>query len=244
MAIIPYTNVFLIELPSFPITFIYEFNENSLMNMAPFVFKKDVNITVTCGIIANPTTIYTNVCAKKLFIPFIFLGCIGFNELITKDFLFTTYFCPRKIIVVMNTIIALKAAAKFACPPTSLMNSEYINTGITWYPSPISIGVPKSANAFINTNKLPASTVGKINGITTVNTFFTPVHPKLSDASIRETSSFFNAPVVYIYIKGNNFNVNTNNIPEKPYMLGKLIPNVSERNVVITPLLPRSKIQE
>ena len=46
--------------------------------------------------------------------PFIALTSMGRSELIVKDLRLTTYFCRRKIVEVMTTIIAAIAAAKFA----------------------------------------------------------------------------------------------------------------------------------
>ena len=134
-------------------------------------------------------------------------------------------------------------AEKFAFPPTSLTNSEYIIVGIVLNPSPISIGVPKSANAFINTSKAPANIVGVIKGIAIVATFLKGEHPKLSAASIRETSILLKAPETYIKIKGYNFKVKTKSIPPKPYIVGVVIPKFA-KNFVITPLLPSKSIQE
>ena len=47
-------------------------------------------------------------------IPFICLTCIGRSELIVKDLRLTMYFCSRKIVEVMMTMMAAMAAAKFA----------------------------------------------------------------------------------------------------------------------------------
>ena len=108
----------------------------------------------------------------------------------------------------------------------------------------MSIGVPKSAKAFINTRSAPASTVGKISGIIIVTTFLTALQPRLSAASLNETSIFFNAPDTYIQINGQSFKVNTNKIPPNPYTDGISKPNKLDKNLVTTPLLPHNKIQE
>ena len=67
-------------------------------------------------------------------------------------------------------------------------------TGMTLNPSPMSIGVPKSAMAFMNTMSAPARIVGVMSGTITVNTFRTPLHPRLSAASMSAESIFFIAP--------------------------------------------------
>ena len=67
-------------------------------------------------------------------------------------------------------------------------------TGMTLNPSPISIGVPKSAIAFIKTMSAPARIVGVMSGTMTVTTLRTPLHPRLSAASMSAASMFFIAP--------------------------------------------------
>jgi len=46
--------------------------------------------------------------------PFISFTSMGRRELIVKDLRLTTYFCSRKMVEVMTTMIAAIAAAKFA----------------------------------------------------------------------------------------------------------------------------------
>ena len=67
-------------------------------------------------------------------------------------------------------------------------------TGMTLKPSPISIGVPKSAIAFMKTISAPARIVGVISGTMIVTTLRMPLHPRLSAASISAESMFFIAP--------------------------------------------------
>ena len=67
-------------------------------------------------------------------------------------------------------------------------------TGMTLKPSPISIGVPKSAIAFMNTMSAPARIVGVMSGTMTVTTLRTPLPPRLSAASMSAASMFFIAP--------------------------------------------------
>jgi len=87
------------------------------------------------------------------------------------------------------------AAAKPSSPPSSLMNSLKMVTGKVLNPSPISMGVPKSASDFINTSSPPAKRVGRIRGTTMILNRRNPEQPRLSLASRRELSTFFSAPV-------------------------------------------------
>ena len=86
------------------------------------------------------------------------------------------------------------AAANPSSPPISLINSLNMVTGKVLNPSPISIGVPKSAKALIKTSRPPAKRVGVISGITIMKKRFTPETPKFSLASRRELSTFLSAP--------------------------------------------------
>ena len=67
-------------------------------------------------------------------------------------------------------------------------------TGMTLNPSPISIGVPKSAIAFMNTMSAPARIVGVMSGTMTVATLRMPLQPRLSAASTSAASMLFIAP--------------------------------------------------
>ena len=98
---------------------------------------------------------------------------------------------------VNTTIKIAMAAEKFALPPISFIYSVYTMVERTLMPSPITIGDPKSAIAFIKTKSAPANKVGKIKGKTTVKTFLTGRTPKLSAASINEASIFCKAPLTY-----------------------------------------------
>ncbi|OQA40553.1 MAG: hypothetical protein BWY50_02007 [Spirochaetes bacterium ADurb.Bin315] len=69
-------------------------------------------------------------------------------------------------------------------------------TGKVLYPSPMSSGVPKSANARMKTSRAAAMMVGMQSGITTVRNIFVPLRPMLMDASKSELSMFFSAPQV------------------------------------------------
>ena len=59
----------------------------------------------------------------------------------------------------------------------------------------MSIGVPKSANALINTKSEAANIVGIMSGTTTLKKLFIPVHPRFLPASSNELSIFLSAPL-------------------------------------------------
>ena len=59
------------------------------------------------------------------------------------------------------------------------------------------MGVPKSARARMNTSRLLARMVGMTNGIIRLKKRFTPLHPRLRLASIKDWSMFFRAPDTY-----------------------------------------------
>ena len=58
----------------------------------------------------------------------------------------------------------------------------------------MSIGVPKSAIAFMKTIRAPARIVGVISGTMMVTTLRMPLQPRLSAASMSAESMFFIAP--------------------------------------------------
>jgi len=58
------------------------------------------------------------------------------------------------------------------------------------------MGVPKSEKASMNTKSEPAKIVGAIRGKVRVTAFLNGLHPRLSEASMREASTFLNAPLV------------------------------------------------
>ena len=90
----------------------------------------------------------------------------------------------------------LIVAAKAWLVPFSPTYCLYISTGKVLYPSPIIRGVPKSANALINTRSAAASMVGIEREMMILKNLLIPLQPRLVDASIRELSIFLNAPFI------------------------------------------------
>ena len=89
-------------------------------------------------------------------------------------------------------------------------------TGKVIYPSPIISGVPKSANALMNTIREAARIEGIHKGSTTVKNLLNPVQPMFADDSSKELSIFLNAPDTYKNTRGKSFVDNTNRIPLNP----------------------------
>jgi hypothetical protein len=77
-------------------------------------------------------------------------------------------------------------------------------------------GVPKSANARMNTRREAARIVGMHKGMTTLKNRRIPEQPRLSDASKSELSMFFSAPDRYRKTSGNSCSVNTRSMPLNP----------------------------
>ena len=89
-------------------------------------------------------------------------------------------------------------AAKPSFVPTSPINCVYSMTGKVLYPSPMIMGVPKSANTRMNTSNAPASSDGITSGKMIFVTRWKALQPRLSAASFRELSRFFIAPETYM----------------------------------------------
>ena len=87
---------------------------------------------------------------------------------------------------------------------------------MTRNPSPISIGVPKSASELMNTSSEPASTVGRISGMTMQATLRAGPQPRLCDASSSDGSSFFIAPETYMKMNGYSLSASTRTMPKNP----------------------------
>ena len=80
----------------------------------------------------------------------------------------------------------------------------------------MSSGVPKSANARMNTSREAARMVGMDNCMITLKNRFTPVQPMFAEASIKELSIDLNAPFMYTNTSGKNFSACTIRMPPKP----------------------------
>ena len=61
-------------------------------------------------------------------------------------------------------------------------------------PSPRMVGVPKSANACMNTMSVAARMVGMVRCSTMLKRRFTPVQPMFAEASMRVLSMLLKAP--------------------------------------------------
>ena len=93
-------------------------------------------------------------------------------------------------------MITDSADAMYGSVALSDMYSLYTSTGSTVYPSPRSIGVPKSARQVMNTMMHPARMEGSTTGSVTVHMRRSLFMPRFSAASSREESMLFIAPEV------------------------------------------------
>ena len=101
-------------------------------------------------------------------------------------------------------------------PPSSFMNSPYIRVGSVRNPSPMIMGVPKSAMVPMKTSRPPAVSEGARMGRMAVQSVRRGGEPRLSAASSIDWSTERSAADTRRKTKGKYCTMNTSRIPRQP----------------------------